>query len=211
MMAFVTTTGFLAPERMDVSDNHSASTTPELLIQVAAGDAQAFSVLYDHTSSVLFTLAMRILNNREDASELLQDVYIEVWRKASSFDSQRGSPLAWMITLTRSRAIDRLRSAIARGTNITDSIHDKPVDDLPSYAPDPLEVRSLQEFRARVVNAVMELPTAQQEAIELAYYEGLTHTEIAARLNKPVGTIKTRIKLAMNKLRNALRPSVETK
>jgi RNA polymerase sigma-70 factor, ECF subfamily len=211
MMAFVTTTGFLAPERMDVSENHSASTTPELLVQVAAGDAQAFSVLYDHTSSVLFTLAMRILNNREDASELLQDVYIEVWRKAGSFDSQRGSPLAWMITLTRSRAIDRLRSAIARGTNITDSIHDKPVDDLPSYAPDPLEVRSLQEFRARVVNAVMELPTAQQEAIELAYYEGLTHTEIAARLNKPVGTIKTRIKLAMNKLRNALRPSVETK
>jgi RNA polymerase sigma-70 factor (ECF subfamily) len=211
MMAFVTTTGFFAPARMDVSDNHSASTTPELLVQVAAGDAQAFSVLYDHTSSVLFTLAMRILNNREEASELLQDVYIEVWRKASSFDSQRGSPLAWMITLTRSRAIDRLRSAAVRGANVTDSIHDKPVDELPSYAPDPLEVRSLQEFRARVVNAVMELPTAQQEAIELAYYEGLTHTEIAARLNQPVGTIKTRIKLGMNKLRYALRPSMETK
>jgi RNA polymerase sigma-70 factor (ECF subfamily) len=196
---------------MDVSDNHSPATTGELLVQVATGDSQAFSVLYDHTCSVLFTLAMRILNNRDEASELLQDVYVEVWRKATAFDSRRGSPLGWMITLTRSRAIDRLRAAAARGANVTDSIHDKPVDELPSYAPDPLERRSLEEFRTRVVNAVMELPTAQQEAIELAFYEGLTHTEIATRLNKPVGTIKTRIKLGMNKLRHALRPSVETK
>jgi RNA polymerase sigma-70 factor (ECF subfamily) len=185
--------------------------TPDLLARVGKGDSQAFALLYDYSSSVLFTLAHRILTNRDEAAELLQDVYIEVWRKADNFDVRRGSPMAWLITLTRSRAIDRLRASASRGRNVTDSIDESPVNELRSENPDPLEVHAMEEIRALVGNAFTDLPTAQQEAIELAFYEGLTHTEIAAKLNKPVGTIKTRIKLGMNKLRYALRPCWEMK
>ena len=211
MIAFVESAEFLAPARMNVSHNHSSPMMADLMAQVARGDSQAFALLYDQTSSLLFTLAMRILNNREEASELLQDVYIEVWRKARAFDSTRGSPMAWMITLTRSRGIDRLRAAASRGAHVTGSLHDTPAAELPSNTPDPFETRFGEELRAQVGNAFMELPASQQQAIELAFYEGLSHTEIAARLNQPVGTIKTRIKLGMSKLRQALRPILETK
>jgi len=211
MLAFINSADTLDTTRMNFSPDHSSSLTPELLAQVANGDPHAFAQLYEHTSSLLFTLAMRILHNQEEASELLQDVYMEVWRKAGTFDEKRGAPMAWLITLTRSRAIDRLRASASRGTHITDSIQETPADTLPSYAPDPFETRAKEELRALVVEAFTDLPTAQQEAIELAYYEGLTHTEIAARLNKPVGTVKTRIRLAMNKLRYTLRPCWEMK
>jgi RNA polymerase sigma-70 factor, ECF subfamily len=196
---------------MKLSRSQAPSVSPELLARVSKGDADAFGQLYDQTSQLLFTLALRILNNREDAAELLQDVYVEVWRKADRFDSQRGSPMAWLITLTRSRAIDRLRAATSRGRNATDSIDDSPIGALRSGMPDPLEQHAVEELRSLVVEAFTDLPAAQQEAIELAFYEGLTHTEIAARLNKPVGTIKTRIKLGMNKLRYTLRPCWELK
>jgi RNA polymerase sigma-70 factor (ECF subfamily) len=196
---------------MRFSRTHSSYPTAELLARVAGGDAEAFDLLYEQTSSLLFTLALRILNSREDASELLQDVYVEVWRKAGRFDSKRGAPMAWLITLTRSRALDRLRAASARGRNATDSIDETLAGQLPSDAPDPLERHSAEELREQVVEAFTDLPAAQQEAIELAFYEGLTHAEIATRLNKPIGTIKTRIKLGMNKLRYALRPCWELK
>jgi RNA polymerase sigma-70 factor (ECF subfamily) len=186
--------------------NQASAVSSDLLAQVAKGDSQAFAQLYGQTSSLLYTLAARILSNREEAAELLQDVYIEVWRKAGVFDSKRGSPMAWLITLTRSRAIDRLRMASARGRNLTDSISEAPTHELQSLTLDPLETHATEELRGLVIAAVGELPAPQQEAIELAYYEGLTHREIAARLNEPVGTIKTRIKLGMSKLRYALRP-----
>jgi RNA polymerase sigma-70 factor (ECF subfamily) len=196
----------LTPRCMKSSRNQASSIGSDLLAQVAQGDSQAFAQLYEQTSSLLFTLALRILGHREEASELLQDVYVEVWRKAGVFDSKRGSPMAWLITLTRSRAIDRLRMTSARGRNLTDTIDDTPTHELQSFTLDPLETHATEELRGLVTTAVAELPAPQQEAIELAYYEGLTHTEIATRLNQPLGTIKTRIKLGMSKLRYALRP-----
>jgi len=210
MMAFVDSAEVLNPAWMRLSPNQP-SLTPELLARVGKGDAQAFTECYEQSSSVLFTLALRILNNRDDASELLQDVYIEAWRKAGSFDATRGSPMGWLITLTRSRAIDRLRASAARGRNLTDSIEETSADDLRSALPDPFETHALSELRMLVVDAFNDLPAAQQEAIELAFYGGLTHAEIAAKLDKPVGTVKTRIKLGMNKLRYALRPCWEAK
>ena len=93
---------------------------PTLLARVVKGDQQAFSQLYDHSSTLLFTLAVRILGNHEEAAELLQDVYLEVWRKVSRYDVGRGTPVAWLITLTKSRAIDRLRARAARGYRIHD-------------------------------------------------------------------------------------------
>src|SRR5574342_632194 len=101
---------------MDKPSEQATSTIdPTLLARVAKGDHQAFSQLYDHSSTLLFTLAVRILGNPDEAAEVLQDVYLEVWRKVSRYDVGRGTPVAWLITLTRSRAIDRLRARAARG------------------------------------------------------------------------------------------------
>ena len=209
MMAVVDSAEVLNPARMRLSPNQP-SLTSELLARVGKGDVEAFAQCYEQSSSVLFTLALRILNNRDEASELLQDVYIEAWRKAGSFDPKRGSPMAWLITLTRSRAIDRLRGSASRGRNLTDSIEETS-DDLPSALPDPLDTHALEELRMLVMEAFNDLPVPQQEAIELAFYGGLTHAEIAAKLDKPIGTVKTRIKLGMNMLRCALRPCWEAR
>ena len=177
---------------------------PNLLALVAKGDQQAFSQLYDHSSTLLFTLAVRILGNREEAAELLQDVYFEVWRKVSRYDVGRGSPVAWLITLTKSRAIDRLRARAARGYRATNSLEAETAMQVADPSPSPLETQANQELRLAVGTAVAGLPQAQQQALELAYYEGLSHAEIAQRLNQPLGTVKTRIKLGMSKLRDGL-------
>jgi RNA polymerase sigma-70 factor, ECF subfamily len=190
---------------MDKPSQQATSTVdPTLLARVAKGDHQAFSQLYDHSSTLLFTLAMRILGNHEEAAELLQDVYLEVWRKVSRYDIGRGTPIAWLITLTKSRAIDRLRARTARGYQATDSLEAGTATQLTDEGPSPFDTKADQELRTAVVTAVAGLPQAQQQAIELAYYEGLSHTEIASRLNQPLGTVKTRIKLGMSKLREGL-------
>jgi RNA polymerase sigma-70 factor (ECF subfamily) len=190
---------------MDTSLPHAASLIdPELIARAAKGDQQAFEALYDQSSSLLFTLALRILADREDAAELLQEVYLEVWRKGARYDPARGTPIAWLITLTRSRAIDRLRSRTSKGHGRIESIEETDTPELPDLERGPFKAVADMEVRTAVTKALALLPEAQQEALELAYYEGLSHTEIAARLNQPVGTIKTRIKLGMGKLRMAL-------
>ena len=190
---------------MDKPSQRATSTIdPNLLTRVAKGDHQAFSQLYDHSSTLLFTLAVRILGNHEEAAELLQDVYLEVWRKVSRYDIGRGTPVAWLVTLTKSRAIDRLRARAARGHQATNSLEAGPAAQVTDMGPSPFETQADQELRTAVGAAVAGLPQAQQQAIELAYYEGLSHTEIAVRLNQPLGTVKTRIKLGMSKLRDGL-------
>ncbi len=179
---------------------------PELVARMARGDARAFEQLYDQSSPLLYTLALRILEDRDDAADLLQDVYGEVWRKGARYEPGRGSAMAWLITLTRSRAIDRLRSRSARGHGVTDSLDQVQGAELRAEGSGPFEARAEVELQGVVGKALAELPEAQRQALELAYYEGLSHAEIAARLNQPVGTIKTRIKLGMSKLRIALRP-----
>ncbi len=177
---------------------------PNLLARVAKGDQQAFSQLYDHSSTLLFTLAVRILGNSQDAAELLQDVYLEIWRKVSRYDIGRGTPVAWLVTLTKSRAIDQLRARTARGYQGASSLDGGTAAHMADPGPSPFETQADQELRMAVGTAVAGLPQAQQQAIELAYYEGLSHAEIAMRLNQPLGTVKTRIKLGMSKLREGL-------
>lgn len=208
MRAAATMSGIPLPiMRMDDSSLHPQSTiAPDLLARVAKGDEAAFSQLYDRSISLLFVLAMRMLGDRDDASELLQDVYQEVWRKVVRYDVGRSSPMAWLVTLTRSRAIDRLRARASRGFGFTASIDEAGAIDVPDQRADPLETQADRELRASITKALADLPDGQQEALELAYYEGLSHTEIAARLNLPLGTVKTRIKLGMSKLKTALRP-----
>ena len=190
---------------METSSPYAASLIdPDLVARAAKGDQKAFETLYDQSISLLFTLAARILDDREEAADLLQEVYLEVWRKGARYDPARGTPIAWLVTLTRSRAIDRLRSRGSKGHGRTNSIEEAGAAELPDGTPGPYEAAADRELRVAVTKALEGLPEAQQQALELAYYEGLSHTEIAARLNQPVGTIKTRIKLGISKLKVVL-------
>src|SRR5262249_48543935 len=155
-------------------------------------------------NTLLYTLALRILGNREEAAELLQDVYLEVWRKVARYDVGRGTPVAWLVTLTRSRALDRLRARASRRQQYKETLDGKAATRVQDFGPSPFETHADQELRFLVGQAISTPPAAQQEAIELAYYEGLSHMEIATKLNQPLGTVKTRIKLGMSKLRDTL-------
>jgi RNA polymerase sigma-70 factor, ECF subfamily len=194
--------------RMDI--RNSTSIDSDLLTLIAKGDRRAFGRLYDRSSEVLFTLSLRMLGDREEAEDLLQEVYTEVWRKSVRYDARRGSPMAWLITLTRSRGIDRLRARTSRGHGMTDSIDDAPVAQTQGRDPTPFDQQADAEVRVMVMKALVELPAAQRQALELSYYEGLSHSEIAERLKEPVGTIKTRIKLGMSKLKITLQPCWNT-
>src|SRR5262249_32908357 len=129
------------------------------------------------------------------------DVFFQAWQQAAQYDGQRGTPLAWLLAIARTRAIDRIRVGVAARTG-----HD-PVEralSIPCGRPGPEDAYATDERRRHVVGALAVLPDDQRRAVELAYYEGLTHTEIAARLDLPLGTVKTRVRLGMNKLRDAL-------
>ena len=140
---------------MDRPSPHATSIIdPTLLARVVKGDQQAFSQLYDYSSTLLFTLAVRMLGNREEAAELLQDVYLEVWRKVSRYDVERGTPIAWLITLTKSRAIDRLRARASRGYRATNSLEGGTAAQVVDPAPSPLETQADQELRTAIGSAV---------------------------------------------------------
>ena len=190
---------------MDKALQHAASTIDAaLLARVVKGDQQAFSQLYDHSSVLLFSLAIRILENHEEAADLLQDVYLEIWRKVSRYDVGRGTPDAWLVTLTKSRAIDRLRARGTQGSRATNPPKAIPIAQVTDPNSTPLGTQANQDLRSAVGAALAGLPQAQQQAIELAYYGGLSYAEIASRLNQPLWTVKTRIKLGMSKLHAAL-------
>jgi RNA polymerase sigma-70 factor (ECF subfamily) len=192
---------------MNSASEQAASTIdPKLLARVAKGDHEAFSCLYDQSSTLLYTLAFRILGDREQAAELIQEVYLEVWRKIARYDVGRGTPIAWLVTVTRSRAIDRLRSRSSRGQRLLDSLEHPLVSQTPAVGPNPHEAQEDLQLRQVMAKAILELPGPQQQAIEMAFYQGMTHQEIVAKLNQPLGTVKTRIKLAMAKLRASLHP-----
>ena len=189
-----------------VSPQATSTIAPTLLARVAKGEQQAFSQLYDLSSALLFSIAFRILGHREDAAELLQEVYLEIWSKVVRYDVGRGTPIAWLITLTRSRAIDRLRMRGTRTHPTTvQAVNGQTTSPVADYNLPPVEAQADQELRTHVSNILSTLPQTQQHAIELAYYEGLSYTEISTRLNQPVETVKTRIKLGMAKLRESLR------
>jgi RNA polymerase sigma-70 factor, ECF subfamily len=177
----------------------------DLVASVAKGDQKAFERLYEQSSALLYALVMRIVGNQDEAAELLQEVYLEAWRKASNYDAARGTPMAWLVTLARSRALDRVRALGSRGKGVTVSLDDAPTSSLVATNSDALEMRAAAERHTLVGTALKSLPPMQRQAIELAFYDGLTHMEISARLQTPLGTIKTRIRLGMEKLRDSLR------
>ena len=171
------------------------------LARIARGDQTAFAELYDRHARLVYSLALRVLQDAADAEDIVQEVFAQVWAQAGRYDASRGAVAAWMLTLTRSRAIDRLRAKRARPEAATQANAAESVID--SAAAQDLELLSAEQV-TRLQRALKELPDAQRTALELAYYEGLTHVEVAARLSEPLGTVKTRIRQAVMKLREAL-------
>jgi RNA polymerase sigma-70 factor (ECF subfamily) len=174
-----------------------------LVESVAAGDQSALATLYDATNRFIYSLILRVLGDMGSAEEVLIDVYTQLWRQAASYDANRGAPLAWMATIARSRAIDRLRSSWQ------DQHRKESLDvlgDAPANAASPEESAAASERQRFVREALNLLTPEQRRVIELAYYSGLSHSEIAEKLNQPLGTVKTRTRLGMMKLREALTP-----
>ena len=170
--------------------------------KLAGGDQSALSSLYDASNRLVFGLILRIINDRSTAEEVLLDVYTQVWRQASTYDAKRGAPLAWLMTIARSRAIDRLRSG--KHDQNKESLDD--LSNLTGSGVSPEEATVFSERQQIVRSALDSLSPEQREVIELAYYSGLSHSEIALKLGQPLGTVKTRTRLAMMKLRDLLRP-----
>ena len=174
---------------------------------MARGHDRAAAQFYDKYSPAMFALAVRIVGEGADAEDVVLDAFTQAWNKASTYDASRGSVLGWLTTMTRTRALDCVRSR-GRRTRAVDTASRTMGDDpvaVAGYAVSAADVVELDE-RAVAVNGAMAVLSGQQRsAIELAFFEGLTHTEIAERLGEPLGTIKTRIRLGMQKLRDVLR------
>jgi RNA polymerase sigma-70 factor (ECF subfamily) len=187
------------PEAAQISD-------VELLHAVARGDEAALARLYDAYRVILFGLLVRILNNREEAEDILQDVFIQVWRRAKDFDERRGRPFTWLVTLARSRAIDRLRMLGARQRLTTGAAEEQERNESVS---DALTDTLQSEQKAMVRRALAALPEEQRHTLLLAYFEGLTQSEIASRIGAPLGTVKTRMRSGMIKLRALLKSQLE--
>jgi RNA polymerase sigma-70 factor (ECF subfamily) len=174
-----------------------------LLEKIARQEQAALAKLYDRYARVLYALAFKILESVEETEEVVLDVFCQVWRTAGSYNASRGKVDAWLFMLTRSRAIDRLRTLASRNQNATVSVDAVPLQ-LQAATPEPQEEAIILERRDRVSAALRQLPEEQRQALELAYYQGLTHVEIAAKMGKPTGTIKTRIRLGLVKLHKIL-------
>ncbi len=170
--------------------------------RVASGDQTALAELYDGSSRFVYGLALRILKDVGAAEEVSHDVYLQVWRQADRYQEMRGDVLAWLFTLTRSRAIDRLRSA-----GMTRRKLHAPLEEawsLASEADGPDEDLELSDRRKMVRAALLKLTPEQRESISIAYFQGLSHAEIAEKLGLPLGTVKTRIRQGMIALRALL-------
>jgi len=171
---------------------------------MAGGDRDALAELYDKLSRPLFATARHILNDAAEAQDVVHDVFMSLWENAATFDSSRGAAFSWAVTLTRNRAIDRLRSRANRARLLESSIPDDLGYDEDSGSMAGLDKADLGDRAAAVRTALAELPTEQQRALELAFFSGLTQKEIAEKLSEPIGTVKARIRRGLIKLRDML-------
>lgn len=176
-----------------------------LIGRVAEGDQDALTTLYEATNRFVYGLLLRMLGNAATAEEVLLDVYIQLWKQAARYDRQRGNPRSWLVTMARSRAIDRLRAegqAAQRGAQLEEAATIAATHDAEWMATNA-------EMQRLVCTALEALSQEQREVIELAFYSGLTHSEMAERLKQPIGTVKTRVRRGMIKLRELLGPVLE--
>lgn len=199
------TTMVRKPGALSVMDQGTVRNADrELIERLKNGDKNAFREVYARYSQVVFNLAFRMLRSREEAEEVVQEIFLQVWNKAGTYDPERGAISTWIVNIARSRAIDKLRTLGYRDQT-TELIEDR----VNSRSDDSSIVEDREESRKVIREALNSLPENQRVAIEIVFFEGLTHIEAAERLNEPVGTIKTRIRLGVSKLKEKIAPYVE--
>lgn len=194
--------------RVVVRDPRTHWTDEALMAAVAVGDQAAFGIVYDRYADLVYSTAYRVLSDKGLAEDAAQDVFVRLWNRPETFVPSRGRFLSWLLSVTRNRAVDEIRSRGRRvrreapGFDPVDdggTIHDEHADTV-----DPLYRAELKEKQVAVRRALQQLPGEQKRVLEMAYFGGLTQHEIALELHEPLGTVKTRIRLGMQKLRHAL-------
>jgi len=177
----------------------------DLMRGMAAGDEAALAALYDRWSPAVHSVALHVLGDADDAEDVVEDTFWQAWRQAGAYQHTRGTVATWLLTIARSRALDRARARRRRREEAVDVLPDLPAasGDAPAAA-DPLRGAELAELRVTVRAALDALPEEQRRALELAYFGGMSQTEIAEHTRQPLGTVKTRMRLGLGKLREAL-------
>jgi RNA polymerase sigma-70 factor (ECF subfamily) len=191
-----------------IADVRPSSGDDDALLQrIAAGDEHALGILYDRWSPLVFSLCVHILDDDDEAEEAVEETFWQAWRQAARYDTTRGAVSTWLTTIARSRALDRLRANRRRQEEPMSELSEPKrtaVEETARRGDDPARGAEASERRALVRQALLALPAEQREVLELAYFRGLSQTEIAERTGQPLGTIKTRVRLAMEKLRDRL-------
>ncbi len=177
------------------SADTNATSDLALVTAIRSGDQSAMAALYDRYSSIVYSVALRVLQDTAAAEDVLQDVFVQLWRKPGAFDASRGNMAAWLAVIARHRAIDALRRR--RPENDIEGI-------VVAVEPDLASAADRSRSMDRVRGALQTMPAPQRAALEMAYFEGLTHSEIAEKTGEPLGTIKTRIRTGLLSLRKAL-------
>jgi RNA polymerase sigma-70 factor (ECF subfamily) len=183
----------------------------QLVARIAKGEQMAFSLLYDRLSGPLYSLALKMLGDTAEAEDVLQEICLQIWRRAATYDSAQSSVFSWAVLLTRSRVIDRLRARGRRMRVVAGSIDDESNNIAFSNAPTAettADTVNRNEEATRVRSILGSLPPDQRQAIEMAFFSDLTHHEIATQLDQPLGTIKARIRRGLLRLREGLRRSL---
>jgi RNA polymerase sigma-70 factor (ECF subfamily) len=189
----------LPPDPLSTADRKSRQEDTALLERLRRNDREALAALYDMYGRLAYSLACRIVGNPADAEDVVQESFLALWRQSSQLDPARGSVRAFLATIVRRRAIDALRRRSGTPARPLEE-----VTALPADTTDPAEVASMTDERESIQRALKELPKEQREAIDLTYFGGLTIAEMAGLQNVPLGTAKSRLRLALDRLRNAL-------
>jgi RNA polymerase sigma-70 factor (ECF subfamily) len=174
---------------------------------VVAGDSRAFDTLYDRYADLVYSVSLRVLGDSQLAEDSAQDVFVRLWQRPESFVAHRGRFLSWLMSVARNRSVDELRARgrrRRRETVVFDAADDTPVGQQHDAGPDPQLAAEVREAQVSIRKALTELPSEQRKALEMAYFGGFTQQEVANILGEPLGTVKTRIRLGMQKLRAAL-------
>ena len=180
---------------MKTADTRAVASDADLVSAIASGDESAMGQLYDRYSAIVYSTAVRILGDRTTAEDLLQEVFMQLWRNPAAFDSNRGTLAPWLVAITRNRAIDWLRKRRPETLVADVSL---------AIEPDLASKTDFARFAGKIRAMLDRMPKTQKDVLEMAYFEGLTHSEIAAKTGQPLGTIKTRIRSGLLALRTAL-------
>jgi RNA polymerase sigma-70 factor (ECF subfamily) len=188
---------------------YSGLDDEELMLRLAYRDLVAFRALYDRYGNLVYSAALRVVRDAQIAEDMVQEIFLRIWRKPESYVAQRGRFVTWLTSVTRNRAVDEVRSRGRRFRHETASPEEQERELPASEQDDPALTAELSDQRRLILAALKQIPAEQREIIELAYFGGLTQQEIAERLSQPLGTVKTRIRLGMQKLRAALTPELK--